>query len=718
MVPGADPRSVCTPIDPDKAESLLRSFNIYNKWSHVITGLREGFDVGIKSLPTETILFREPRLISSQPRFHIFVHGERTCKWSLLPTIYPVGAGSLNRAISHFTHWARPKTQLSKIQVNTRPILPPQPSNYPGCQCWRMLRRLSHSLGHLRDNYNLDSFSTPRLSSSDIRHISSVPTGPHSSRPAECLLPILGRESEGRSSSNVWLIIECWGLWVRCRHACRYLYLSRVWPIDQMGRRFLCHKLTRKLLDRIRIYQPNSSNWHPVEFGKVTFPLILPAIHRLRLESSNENSQPSSGKGLSYSILTPPLGISRHKGQSARGSKSTWQIGSYLMHLSSNPTLPSFIIPLLSQFQVIPSTSPPTRPCYCGSSLDHHLARDPSQRASSDALRPNRSRLVGGRQHLLWNRRHHQELLGYMAMGTQRNNWPKTTIRHRVGRSCGSRISPLPCPFGRFPFTQALPRTFRQFRGRCCPEQWPLSQPGDKYHSKEHLYHTGTARNTLISNIYPEPRERGGCIIQRKHSSLSERFSASEHSFHHGPPGPPLPAPRTIPITIMSFFGTSITPQHPFQQSPDLNEDTPALHPNYGLRPKCKAEDRIFLWKGVNTPPPSVIDDPVIHMLANLASHESLRDTSGPGSAIKKFHTFCDIFSIPESHRLPASFEVLHSFAIWVVTDPSTLDTSLISNTHFEPVSIATARKYLAGIRAWHFAQSWPEPLSKEAHNG
>lgn len=200
----SDPRSVCTPIDPDKAESLLRSFNIYNKWSHVITGLREGFDVGIKSLPTETILFREPRLISSQPRFHIFVHGERTCKWSLLPTIYPVGAGSLNRAISHFTHWARPKTQLSRIQVNTRPILPPQPSNYPSCQCWRMLRRLSHSLGHLRDNYNLDSFSTPRLSSSDIRHISSVPTGPHSSRPAECLLPILGRESEGRSSSNAW----------------------------------------------------------------------------------------------------------------------------------------------------------------------------------------------------------------------------------------------------------------------------------------------------------------------------------------------------------------------------------------------------------------------------------------------------------------------------------------------------------------------------------
>lgn len=241
-----------------------------------------------------------------------------------------------------------------------------------------------------------------------------------------------------------------------------------------------------KWVDDFFVISLPESSWTESEFINLTAAIGIPwSLEKLRplssfqryigfdwnLATSNENSQPSSGKGLSYSILTPPLGISRHKGQSARGSKSTWQIGSYLMHLSPNPTLPSFIIPLLSQFQVIPSTSPPTRPCYCGSSLDHHLARDPSQRASSDALRPNRSRLVGGRQHLLWNRRHHQELMGYMAMGTQRNNWPKTTIRHRVGRSCGSRISPLPCPFGRFPFTRALPRTFRQFRGRCCPEQ-------------------------------------------------------------------------------------------------------------------------------------------------------------------------------------------------------------------------------------------------------
>jgi hypothetical protein len=132
----------------------------------------------------------------------------------------------------------------------------------------------------------------------------------------------------------------------------------------------------------------------------------------------------------------------------------------------------------------------------------------------------------------------------------------------------------------------------------------------------------------------------------------------------------------------MPVFSTSITPNYSSQQSPSLHEDSPSLRPNYELRPKCKADERIFLWKGVNTPPPSVINDPVIRMLADLASHESLCDTSGPGSAIKKFHTFCDTFSIPETQRLPASFEVLHSFALWVVTDPKALDASLVANTH------------------------------------
>ena len=45
--PLQDPRSVVTPINAHKAELLLRTCGIYDSWSHVIAGLRSGFDIGI-----------------------------------------------------------------------------------------------------------------------------------------------------------------------------------------------------------------------------------------------------------------------------------------------------------------------------------------------------------------------------------------------------------------------------------------------------------------------------------------------------------------------------------------------------------------------------------------------------------------------------------------------------------------------------------------------
>jgi hypothetical protein len=88
-----------------------------------------------------------------------------------------------------------------------------------------------------------------------------------------------------------------------------------------------------------------------------------------------------------------------------------------------------------------------------------------------------------------------------------------------------------------------------------------------------------------------------------------------------------------------------------------------------------------------------------------LASQASLRDASGYGSGLQKFHLFCDIFSIPENAQLLASFELLYSFAIWAVTDPKELSPSLTVDCPFEPVSIDTIGKYMSRVRAWHIAQ-------------
>jgi hypothetical protein len=94
----------------------------------------------------------------------------------------------------------------------------------------------------------------------------------------------------------------------------------------------------------------------------------------------------------------------------------------------------------------------------------------------------------------------------------------------------------------------------------------------------------------------------------------------------------------------------------------------------------------------------------VIAHLAALASRASLQDTQSYGSALRKFHLFCDIFTIPESDRLPASFELLHSFALWAASDPEDIDPVIAAETAFEPVSVKTVRKYLSGIAAWHQA--------------
>jgi len=132
------------------------------------------------------------------------------------------------------------------------------------------------------------------------------------------------------------------------------------------------------------------------------------------------------------------------------------------------------------------------------------------------------------------------------------------------------------------------------------------------------------------------------------------------------------------------------------------------------LRPHCLAKERIHQWRGVNTASPSTIDDPIIQQLARVAVQASLSDQTSYGSGLKKFHVFCDIFNIPEEDRLPAKFEVMHSFALWAASDPEVIDEELWSLTEFEPVSVQTVRKYLAGIRAWHIAQGWPLPLGDD----
>ncbi|KAG1879815.1 hypothetical protein F4604DRAFT_1579266, partial [Suillus subluteus] len=64
------------------------------------------------------------------------------------------------------------------------------------------------------------------------------------------------------------------------------------------------------------------------------------------------------------------------------------------------------------------------------------------------------------------------------------------------------------------------------------------------------------------------------------------------------------------------------------------------------------------------------------------------------GAGICKFHLFCDIFSIHEPDQLPASFELLHSFALWATSDPTSdcIAPGVAASVPFEPVSITVVQ--------------------------
>jgi hypothetical protein len=117
------------------------------------------------------------------------------------------------------------------------------------------------------------------------------------------------------------------------------------------------------------------------------------------------------------------------------------------------------------------------------------------------------------------------------------------------------------------------------------------------------------------------------------------------------------------------------------------------------LRPNCRASEHIVQWKGIFQPPALTIDAPLIKALAELAAHKSLR------AGLRKFHIFCDAFSIPEAERLPASFSTLHWFALWASADPETLGEHIINDAPTELVSVAVTKRYLRpSERAWHIS--------------
>ncbi|KAL7410158.1 hypothetical protein BDY24DRAFT_355220 [Mrakia frigida] len=113
-------------------------------------------------------------------------------------------------------------------------------------------------------------------------------------------------------------------------------------------------------------------------------------------------------------------------------------------------------------------------------------------------------------------------------------------------------------------------------------------------------------------------------------------------------------------------------------------------------RPDCAANDRVRLWFGPNPPPSSFLTrDPLFAYLRELGANNSLAVQTNYGSALRKYHLFCDLFSVEEHRRLPSSFAILQSSSLRTI---GTIGTD-------------TVLKYLSAVSTWHVVQGFPRPL-------
>jgi hypothetical protein len=710
-----DPRRVVTPLDPGRAEELLCRYGIISAWKHVIAGLREGFDVGIREQLTCSYIFRKSHLNSARPGLYNLVYSERASCWTILSTIPPRGSRASHRTISHIPPRPSAKTSHRHIQDDSGHVLPSEHSRSYISQPWYQLRRLPDSMGFLRCSISINPISASRMPGSNIRHFRCLSFNTNSPRSAASPVRAMGRSCVCRPSRHVWALIQCRRLRQHRRYACRYLPQSRIYGTAQVGGRFLCHSFTRPVLDRAGIHGFDRLFWSTMEHQENETVSSSAALHRFRLESRFSHRCSPTREAIQGFIYPEQMACCERVVFCTGCSKFARKASSCILHLSSHPTFPTEHLRLRSQLHLTPVSASCPSCSTCRPLVGTISFQAPSQRNSPSTIYPSGYTVVGRCQHILRHRHCHQLLLGSMEMGPRFHGWPPPGTRHRVGR--GRSSGTWPTSRAQFrptrrcqPARPHIPGSLRQCWNCFSNQQGEVTQPRNKQNPQARIPSTSAASNPLEIGICHEPRQHRRRSFMWSHRGIPHWFSLCQHASFNSTTRSPS---RQIDIIVALASTTSGSlPAFQSVSSPDL----PLQLNSSPLRPHCHADERIFLWKGVHTAPASTINNPTIQLIAALATRASLRDTSSYGSGLRKFHLFCDIFTIPESDRLPASFPLLHSFALWAVTDPSMLDLSPANGVWFEPVSVTVVRKYLSAIRAWHIAQGWPPPLSDEDH--
>ena len=451
-------------------------------------------------------------------------------------------------------------------------------------------------------------------------------------------------------------------------------------------------------MERDRLHGLHVKIWSPLEYEETASFERDSALHWIRLGSPQQIGLSSRREKGSYHPLGRLMAGTEGEVFSKRRLGTPWEIGLRGIYFSPHKTIPSvdhYFCRIVSR-----PPSPLTSPSSVGKRPDLDPLFTPNTPKHDAPLtpRPNRPRLVGRRQHLFWDWCNNRDLLGGLDMDPLFLSWPFIGFQHRLGggRCRGVRSSPSIVPeLTPSSIWSTLPSQIRQRRSSRVDFERKVSDRRIQQRPEEHLSLTRRSSNFNRNDTHSKSLQCLGRVVSGRHSLFPEQFSKGFDTNHSSTPFSPNVEIAVFMMPTSSQLSSSLT-----------------LKPS-SLRPDCRAQDRIFAWKGVNTPPKSTIDNPWIHDLETTALEASLTDKSSYGSGLKKFHVFCDLFEIPERERLPTPFHILNSFALWAAADPDIIPSSSPSPPTGS-LAESTVQHYLSAIRAWHIAQRWNPPLDHD----
>lgn len=206
----------------------------------------------------------------------------------------------------------------------------------------------------------------------------------------------------------------------------------------------------------------------------------------------------------------------------------------------------------------------------------------------------------------------------------------------------------------------------------------------------------------LILNMYSRPRNPPVSNSPLNASFLRRSFApapASVPSVRHAGGQQPSPAASNSALDTSSRLA-ALQSWSKGVKEPGARTNASTILAESKYRPKVKAAKRVSTWtsefyeKTLADPSYTVLSMKTRQAIDRAALGGLEQSTlQGYGAGLLRFHQFCDDESIPESSRVPASELLICGFA---------------ATAAFETRSLSALNTYLAGLRAWHLAQSAP----------